>query len=35
LRLSPSGELGDPEVLSSVPPSSARRIQAIGDVAHA
>lgn len=27
-------KLGDPEVFSFVPPSSARRIQAIGDVAH-
>ena len=26
LRLSPSGKLGDPEVCSSVPPSSVRRI---------
>jgi hypothetical protein len=26
MRLSPSGELGDPEVFSSVPPSAARRI---------
>ncbi len=34
MRLSPSGELGDPEVFSSVPPSSVRRIQASGDVAH-
>src|SRR5262249_55594642 len=27
LRLSPSGKLGDPEVCSSVPPSSVRRIR--------
>src|SRR5215510_10635370 len=27
LRLSPSGQLGDPEVCSSVPPSSVRRIR--------
>src|SRR2546425_6872064 len=27
MRLSPSGKLGDPEVYSSVPPSSVRRIR--------